>query len=668
MMQCVKTDLNIFRRFYFFECGESMIKWVVFFILISGAILGGFSWKNSLDELTAEKAHEKEKHDLQLVELYIAQNNWLDASRVIRQYQEQIETYSPNGKRWLELLIHVSRKQGNLSQLMVLHRSFPYAFENSEESSLIVADQYLVEKNLEDYQRIRDQWKGREFNRGKWILLDADYLAQQKKLSEAADLLLGVAFDEPAHEGERLNRLALVHLKNQQKRLAWETLAEALEKDPHNTEIRSYRGKVLEGMGKKKLAFNEYLAAFNENPENIFLIDQLAEFHLRQKEFPEALNLWSKALGFPSLDLIWVKALFWSRLAAPIDFKSYVPPKGRLQPLIKYLAGLPEDQPWDEAAFQNIPDHQVFLAEQQGIFWLRLLKLLRDGQELEASALIQQNSFQDHSWDPHLEQTIYQIIAYRKNLSLETFVAETTSIPFLSEINAFAKAHTPFTALPKDLSTFILNDEVFAAAFLFAGWKEAALKLQKNPELAETSPDWLAYELTLALWENRGIDQALEFAAKQKPSPLLSLAIGEILIEKGDLLLAYENLAYLIELESEIGMHAAELVSELHLLKNEYELAREVIYLHPELVDSVQGQEALAQIALQEGDLTAAEKIYRVIEEQSAAAKSYFAQKALKEKDWKRAQELTLKLLADAPHDTLLMENLRQIQEAVPTL
>lgn len=645
-----------------------MIKWVVFFILAAAVIVGGLTWKNSLDGLAAEKAFEKEKQDLHLVELYIAQAKWPEAFRLIRQYQEQIETYSPNGKQWLELLIHVSRKQKNVSQLVVLHRSFPYAFETDEESSLLVADHYLVEKNTEDYRQMRDQWTGREFDREKWVLLDADYLTQKQKLSEAANLLRGATFDDPALEGERLNRLALVYLKNQQKRLAWETLTEALQKDPHNTDIRSFRGKILEGMGKNKLAFNEYLAAFNENPEDLFLIDQLAEFHVRQKEYPEALNLWVKALDFPSLDLIWTKALFWNHLTVPIDFKSYQPPKGQLQPLIHYMLNLPEGQLWDDAAFQNVPGHEVFLAEQQGIFWLRLLKLLREKQEVEAASLIQQNSFQVHSWEPHLEQALYHILAYRKNLDLETFVPETTTIPFLSEISTYAKDRTPLSALPKDLSSFILSDEVFAAAFLFAGWKEAALQLQMHSALSDAAPDWLAYELTLALWENRGVEQALEFAMAQPPSPFLSLAVGELLIEKGDLRLAYDNLRFLIDYPSEIGMRAAELLSELHQLKGEYELAKQVIHLYPELVQSVQGQEALAYIALLQEDLSSAETIYRAIEEHSAAAKSYFAQKALKEKDWKRAQELTLKLLADAPNDTALIENLRQIQKAVPTL
>jgi hypothetical protein len=87
-----------------------------------------------------------------------------------------------------------------------------------------------------------------------------------------------------------------------------------------------------------------------------------------------------------------------------------------------------------------------------------------------------------------------------------------------------------------------------------------------------------------------------------------------------------------------------------------------VIDGNPQLAKDTAGQEALARIALLEGDEPTADKIYLGIEKTSTEAKSYLARKAFAEKNWERAQELTEDLLKIYPANQVLKDNLQKIK------
>ena len=108
-----------------------------------------------------------------------------------------------------------------------------------------------------------------------------------------------------------------------------------MEKDPQNPEILSYRAKLLETVGKNSLALAEYVSAIQTDPKNPFLKDQLAEFYMRQRQYPYALEVWKESLTPPSLDLIWLKAVFWNKIVMQLkfDLNSIKMPQGKLEPL-----------------------------------------------------------------------------------------------------------------------------------------------------------------------------------------------------------------------------------------------------------------------------------------------------------------------------------------------
>ncbi|MBS4168034.1 hypothetical protein [Parachlamydia sp. AcF125] len=651
-----------------------MRKWVVSVFSLIGIVAGiggSFYWLNQEETLVVPTPPREEAFEMEVASRFIADGRFVEALAIIRQYEPEMERYSANGKQWLRLMIDVSEKQGNIQQLRILHRSFPEAFDSNERAALTIADQCVVDRKAKDYQNIRSLWKGKEEQKEKWLFLDVKMLAQEGRLSEGIALLKCQPLENQKSELKRLSHLALFHLKEQNPRLAWDSLNQAYKLSPHDPEIRSYRGKVLEMMGKKQLALGEYLSALREHPDNLFLIDQAAEFHLRQKNYAEAIDLWTKALPPPSLDHIWLKTLFWGRITIPAQFewKEEESPRGNLRPLVNYLLALKPGEFWDAAAFAELEAIQTPLSHHQTIFWLRLLAELKQGNEALAYELIAKNPFKWESWDPVLEQGLSQILACRQQKELESWVQDAPLLyperTFFEELNTYAKRGDSLDGYPSPLKEILNSKHAFTAALLAAGWNEAALSMYNGESLSEILPAWVACRLTQALWENRHAGEALRFASKQEKSPELSLMIGELLIEKGELEVARASLHHLVE-EPEVGLRAVQLVSELYQKEGLYAQAKQFIEQFPAFRDSVMGKEALARIALKQGDEDSARRLYGSIQDESVDAKAYFVRKAMEERNWAQAKALTLNMLAEFPTDPFWLETLKKIKEGQP--
>ncbi|CCB85378.1 putative uncharacterized protein [Parachlamydia acanthamoebae UV-7] len=651
-----------------------MRKWVVSILSLIGiaAVIGGsFYWLNQEETLAVPKTHMEEALEMQVATRFVEDGRFAEALAIIRQYEPEMERYSASGKQWLRLMIDASEKQGNIQQLLILHRSFPDAFDANEKAALTIADKCVLDQKTKEYQCIRSLWEGQEGQKEKWLFLDVEMLARAGRLSDAITLLKFQPLGDQKSELKRLSHLALLHLKDQNPRMAWDYLNQAHKLSPHDPEIRSYRGKVLETIGKKQLAFSEYLAALQEHPDNLFLIDQAAEFQLRQKNYVDAIDLWTRGLPLPSLDTIWLKALFWSRMTTPAQFnwKEEKAPRGKLRPFINYLLVLKPGEFWDAHAFAQLNASEVYLNNQQATFWLQMLAELKQGNEEAAYQLIAKNPFKFESWNPELEQALRQIISYRQRKELESFdeLLKNESAPhpedtLFSELNTYVRSGFRPDEFPQPLKEILESDHAFTVALLAAGWNEAALAMYNGRDLSENIPDWVAYRLTHALWENRNAEEALRFALGQKKSPELSLTIGELLIERGDIDVARARLHNLVG-EPEVGLRAIQLVSELYQKQGLYGQAKKFIEQFPDFSDSIMGKEALARIALKQGDEYSARMFYRSIQDESADAKAYFVRKAIEEKDWGQAKALTLSMLVESPTDSFWLDTLKKIKE-----
>lgn len=664
-----------------------MRRVIILFVILILIVLGSIAYvywpsiEHRLKKMSINK--EQQAKDLEKAKELLNQSKPEAALAIIHQYSEAIDNKTETGKEWLDLLIRASEATLNLQQLLILYDYYPKAFESHEKASLLVADAYLVQGRGKDYQALRDVWKGREAKPETWFVLDADKLLLDAKRKEAIDLLNSKSFPGKS-DTPRLIRLALLNVFENPKQ-AWDYLNLAYNKDPENPEILSYRAKLLETVGKNNLALIEYLAAIQTDPKNLYLRDQLAEFYLRNKQYPFALQVWSESLKPPSLDFIWLKAIFWNKVAKPLqfDWKSVPVPNGRLKPLIEYLLKLKPGQFWDTSSFEKLEHYQEFLKTEQATFWLRLLEALKQNKEKEASDLLEYNPFRGVSWNVNLEEALKKILLYRMTAKFTSetehpFAIEEMNPPpsaalspnkplLFSQLDYLARSQTgnkkEGIAIPADLKELLKGPDAYAAAFLATGWNEAALQLNSLSIIPKTYPEWFSYELTQAFSQNRGIPAAIEFATMQNQTKPMSLLIGELLLANGNAEAALDHLTSLAKDDNDIGIRAAWLVSLIDIDRGQYNEAKEAIQAHPKLVESVLGKETLARIALLEGNNDKAYKLYREIEKVSAEAKSYLARKAFLEKDWKTAHELTEELLREYPTNTLLQENLKKIIE-----
>lgn len=621
---------------------------------------------------TPQISAEQQMKDFQTAEELLAKGEPEDALEIIYTYKPEMEALTPQGLKWMELFINGSVDTWDAKQLVVLYEFFPEIFKDHENASLLVADSYITTNNLKGYEKVRSLWTDRETKVAAWFVLDVDQLLLQGRRQEAIEKLKSRSFNNKADVG-RLVRLALLYGNEDPKR-AWTYLAEAYGKDPQNPDVRSYRARLLESVGKNTLAHQEYQAATRINPSNLFLKDQLVDFYLRHRQYPMALDLMQTNLTPPSLGNIWVKSLFWNKVTTPIqfDWASTPIPDGQLNSLIRYLIDLGPGVFWNAQSFGHIAHAKYFLKTRQETFWLRLLQEFKDKNEAEADKLLRYNPFATTSWYPQMEVALKRVMNYRKNKTLKidasqmapeellATLPETADPKFFEELEKLAESGEE---VPEPLHNLLMGKEAFTAVFLAAGWSEAGLQLHVLPIIPDDYPDWVAFAITQALFHNRSNLEAMEFAALQKKTPQLELLMAEMKIAGGDSEAALKDLLPLARNDDEIGYRAAWLASLLYIERQDYSSARTIINSQPRLVQDVLGQETLARIAHLEGNNQLADRLYRSIEAKSPEARSYLARKAYQEQDWNRARELTEQLIIDYPENPTLRDNLNRIIE-----
>lgn len=604
-----------------------------------------------------------------------------EAALVISKYTSEIDNQTEQGKKWLALLVQASTDSQDIPQLMHIYEFDPSAIEKNENASILVSEQLIAAGNLQGFHQLKEYWKSKSTIPEKWFILDADALILERKTTEAVDLLQSKSF-EGKEDTPRLVRLSLLHM-NDQPKAAWNYLIEAQKKNPNSTDVRTYRARFLESVGKPQLALVEYIAASSSDPANPFLKDQIADFYIRSKKYDQALKIWSESLNPPTGDSIWLKAIFWNKLVAPINFNwiGNAIPEGVSAPLINYLLGLAPGQFWDQKKIEHTPDLQSYLKNEQITFWLRLLENLKNGEEEQAAVLIQYNPFAGNVWEPDLLKALQRILNYRKtgNLVLPSEVGNPTKVAqvpdiadnafngnFINQINQLGRKGienpTASIKVPEDLHELIMSPEVFSAALISANWREAGLQLHKIRIIPPTFPQWVTYNLTQALRTNRGVVDALKFATLQKKNPSLSLLIAELMMIGGSPDAGMSELQKLTGEPGQVGYRASWLLSLIYMEKKQFNEAKAVIEANPKLAQDQMGQEALARISLLQGDNDSAEKIYSALEQQSTEAKSFLARKAFQDKNWEKAQTLTEDLLKVYPTNQVLKDNLQKIK------
>ena len=633
----------------------------VFVIIILGAS-GFWVWRSYVIKV-------QETRTFKMAQDLLAASRPAEALAIIkaRNYSEDDTGY----QRWLALEIAAYEKQRNIPRLLYLFEKDQTAFTHHEEASLLICRSLLQIKSPNIYQSLRESWRSRETIPEAWFALDVDAFIQAGNLAEAQALLESRSFEGPLDCG-RLIRLALLKAGDDMN-AAWQLLDDAYTANPRNHDVRLFRAQVLEQMGKLGPARVEYVAAHLADPQNLTLRDQLAEFYRRHEKYDLALKTWAEGLNPPSWAYIWLKTLFWSRVTGPVAYNwgAEKQPLGLLKPYVEYLLELPKDMFWDAYAFLNIPGSRTILPQRQEFFWLQLLQALKEGNETRALDLLKTNSFKNQSWHPQLEWNLRSLLTYRRWDVFSPPDPDIKKVPdykthqFFTHLISLSKngSHGSVQDIPTDLDQLFHSEEAFSAVFLAGGWLETALQLQRSRIIPENFPKWYVNGITQAIRYKRGIKDALDFAKRQKSNPLMELLTAELMLADGRVQEGMSKLGSLNRLTSDIGLRAAWLSCMVRLDQGQIKEAEHIINGSSQLKRNVVGKEILARIALTEGRITDADKIYGVLADQSVEAKTYLARRAFERQDWILTRQLIQDLLAVFPDSMQLRANLDVIDQ-----
>ena len=556
-----------------------------------------------------------------------------------------------------------------IPRLADIFRLDPARLLADERASLLLARAFFSGRQMRDFDRIRAHWFGREAQDKLWLVLDADVLMLSGNADEARELLNRQSYTGPA-EALRLTRLSLLTAADDLYR-AYEMLDEAVRLDSRNPDTRSFRGQVLEKIGKPSLARVEYVAALIADPQNPLLRDQLAEFYRRQGSYDLALETWRQSLEIMSLDFVRLKTLFWSRMITPVKTPSGSDEDrlGSLQSLVNWIHHLGPDEFWNATSFEELPLAEEYQKERQEVFWLQLLQSLKEGDATNSLQKIQFNPFKTSSWQPDLEVSLHRILSYRLHGTLNPpglyfDHSSTNAHQFFNLLEKWARQErmTDKTGLTNSDRRFLTGPEAICAALLAAGWREAALIFVDDELSDRNPPEWLSYGLAQSLRHNRGPEVALEFLGSQPKSPMLQLLQGEILLSLGNLHRGISVLDPISSTNTAAGNRATWLLALTHLDLGEPGKARRLVQAHPFFADSTIGRELLGRIFLKEGDIANAASNYTKIAAESLEAKVFLAKQAFASGQWEEARQHTENLIALHPDVMQLRRNLTSIQ------
>lgn len=534
--------------------------------------------------------------------------------------------------------------------------------KQEEETALLAGDDLVKKRDLEGYLILRQEWEGQESIPEAWVLLDADALLSLGESAQAIALLESHCFPGKK-DGARLLRLALMHLTlNPQK--AWEYFTLAIEKDPENGELRTYRAKLLESAGYPERAESEFSRALKVEKHNPWIREQLVEFYLRQEDYPKALEAAALSLEPPLTEAAWVQGFFCAKALKPLalsvhelDFQEESVPE-----LVAALSHLREGEFWLKG---RESDGKVY--SQQAAYWLKVMELLKQGQEFEATILLTTAPYEGSSWNPQLERALLRTLTYRARGTLhidglEAFPPKVLRKlpPHFQEIESLALE----SAQPSEtLHTLLTGPAAFSSLFLSAGWLNAAVAL-KSDEPYVSFPLWYLQGLAQALYNTGRQKAAVSFLEPWSSVPELALMQAEYLLQGGDEGAAISLLEGLYSKDGITGYRAALLLGGIALDHSDYRAVSEIAAAQPSLRESAAGIELLARAAYFSRDYAEADRLYSAIEDESEEARSYLAKRAFEKKDWSRARALTEQLLKRHPDDIVLQSNLKRIQQA----
>ncbi len=568
--------------------------------------------------------------------------------------------------KWLALELRAAVEYRDIVRLVNIYNRKPAVIEANEDASVLVARAFsMIQGSQAQLASLQKIWESHSAQPESWFCIRVDDLISKGYRPQAMNMLKSRSFPGKA-DIPRLTRIAMLQMATNPWQ-SWQTVQQATALDPRNTDVLTIRAQIFERLGKTRDARVSYAAAVVADPKNPLLVDQLAEFYIRQGSFPLAVQTWANGIKTRPQDFLWVKLAFWSKVAVSAEKAPTGDiPEGEIDSFAKYLVSLKPEVFWDDAAFGKLPEYSRYLEERQETAWLRLLSELAKGNDTEAIELIKDWPFKSSTWQPETLNAINSVLIARKTGQFGSSTFTGRSLPsshsFIAGINKLAGK--PLAKASPETQMLVKSNEVFALIIAASGWSHAAYILHRTDVYPTGFPSWAAYTMTHSIAQTKGDKAALQWAQKQPKSPELTQLIGELLLATGDVPAGIKIMAKNSTKAGPIGYRAAWLLSLAQLEAHQTTAAEQTVLRNQQLLQSVAGKEVLAKTALARKQITQAEKIYTSIASQSIEAKVFLAKLAYDNKQYDRAEQITNQLILAAPDEMQFRKNIQAIQEA----
>ena len=612
----------------------------------------------------AKVVHEQRVRVHAGVEALLEEQRWLEARGAVREF---VRSYgksldSDESREWRRLDVLASDGAGDMARLVWLEQQDPELLAQMEPASLKIVRTLSAAGQAEEAERVRSRWRGREAHPEYWLAADVDQLLARKQIEEARTLLNSNHFEGTADVG-RLMRLALLAPTPAE---AWDQLTAAVRADSRHPDVRSFRGQILERAGDATNARTEFVAALVADPADPVRRDQLANFYLRHGATASALQTWRDGLGSTGADFLWLRVLFWERVAGGTGELLPAAPVGAWSELIQTLTDLPPDSFWREGLLTDTAvSRRAELRPEVEI--LRLLEALRMGDEFDARTRAVALGAPAEAMAPVALGALQSVLRWRATELKPQFGDLPVAPPGQVEHVLFEQIRAwPANGLPEATAKLLAGPDAWSALMLAAGWTESALRLAGDRLITPTAdaPEWFYYGMAVALRQRRDDAAARDYLNNCPSSPGLRLLAAEISWSGGADDAARAAMASLVAEPDAAGYRAAWLLANDAFARREWAEARRWVQARPELENSIGGQEILARSWASEGDLVTATRIYEALGPRSLEAGLMLARRAFDANNFGQARELIEALLGRFPDRIELRATLEEVVAA----
>ena len=517
-------------------------------------------------------------------------------------------------------------------KLAAIHDVHPEQVASSDPASQMIARSAMVTGDDQLVDDLIAQWEGESESPHAWLCMKADRHLRAGAFDQAREVLLSQEFEGDQDAGRQL-RLAMLDAADDPL-AALERVNTQITRSPRHGDAHLMRAQLLEGLGRLPEARVSYVTALAATPTNPFYRYELASFYRRRGDLRFALQTWEESLDLPSPEPGWLKTAFWSRVAHPQTTDRTMPAEtlgGRIGELARFVHDLPDDRFFDDAAFLMLPSARGLKRRHQEVYWLSLLEHLRQNDIDQALDILDKSTFREQSWNVVLEDSLRSLLTFRKTGRLVARTPRSFGGRGAASVHPFVAALSPeYGSEPSEsVAEFLQTSDAVAMTLLACGWMEAALRMPHREVCRDDSPHRMAYAMTQAYRSNRSPDEAFRFAIRQPQSPALDTIIGEMHLARGEADEALQMWRLATADPGPAGYRASWMLATELLGRNRLGEAARTVRQHTGLSSAVIGQELLARIALQRGDVEQAVAIYEGIATESIDARLFAIQRRL---------------------------------------